>query len=217
MSAKLRNTKVLAGVVLGGVVVIVAIGWIALVSPERSKVGKLDTQISAVQTQIDQRKTALETPKVAVHVRVSDVFRLTRAMPDSADMPGIILQLNRVAAGHGLKFTSIQPGPQVAQTGFNVQPLTVIVQGGFGDVSKFLGDLRKLVRVKKHNLNASGRLFAVDSVDFATPESPATFPTVKATLAIDAFTFAGGVLPGAGQSTSTPTAASGTVAAGANP
>ena len=205
--------------VFGGVVLLVAVAWIAVVGPERSKSTKLAGEITSVQTQIDQRKAALASPKVQLHVRASDIYRLTRAMPDAADMPGIILVLNRLASGRSVSFTSIQPGPLVAQDGFNVQPLTVVVQGGFGDVSSFLGDLRKLVRVKKHNLAATGRLFAVDSVDFTAPEAPDKFPIVKATLTVDAFTFAGGPAPTTPTtpSTSTPSTPSGTVAAGANP
>jgi Tfp pilus assembly protein PilO len=218
MSARLRNPKTLAAVVLGAVVVVTALAWIALVSPERSKVGKADEQIKSVQAQIDERKAALASPKANVHIKASDVFRLTRAMPDAADMSGILVVLNQVAAGHKLQFESLTPGPLVTQTGFNVQPVTVVVQGRFADVSGFLGELRKLVRVKKHALAATGRLFSVDSVDLTAPDSKLSFPNVKATVMIDAFMFAGGVLATApDQSTSTPSASSGTVAAGANP
>jgi hypothetical protein len=217
MSAKLRNPKILAASVFGAVALVVAVAWIALVGPERSKVGKLDGQIASVQTQIDQRKAALATPSVNVHVRASDVFRLTRAMPDATDMSGIIVALNRLAGGHELQFESLTPGAQVVQSGFNVQPLTVVIQGRFADISGFLGELRQLVRVKKRALAATGRLFAVDSVEFAAPDNHKTFPNVKATLTLDAFTFAGGVLGTTNPSTSTPSAASGTVAAGAKP
>ena len=197
MSAKLRNPKVLAGVVLGGVVLDrggrLDRCWSG---PSGRRSASSTAQIPSVQTQIDQRKAALATPKVE---RARS--RQRRLPPDAGDArrqptcPGSSSSSTGSPAGTQLKFVSIQPGALVAQTGFNVQPLTVVVQGGFGDVSRFLGDLRKLVRVKKHKLAATGRLFAVDSVDFATPESPAKFPTVKATLAVDAFTFAGGVLP----------------------
>ena len=217
MSAKLRNPKILAGTVLGAVVVVVAIAWIALVGPERSKATKLTGEIASVQTQIDQRKAALARPGVNVHVRASDIYRLTRAMPDSTDMSGIILVLNQLAAGHKLTFESVQPGQQVAQAGFNVQPINVVIQGRFSDVSSFLGELRQLVRVKRRELAATGRLFSVDSIDFAAPDNKKSFPNVKATLTVDAFMFAGGVLTPATPSTSTPSASGGTVAAGANP
>jgi Tfp pilus assembly protein PilO len=217
MNAALKNTKVLLAVVLGGVVLVVALAWFALVGPERSKVNKLGDQITSVQTQIDQRKAALSSPKADLHVRASDVYRLTRAMPNATDMSGIIVVLNQVAKGHSLQFESLTPTPQVAQNGFNVQPLNVVVQGRFGDVSGFLGELRKLVRVKKHRLAATGRLFAIDTVSFAAPDNKLSFPNVKATLTIDAFMFAGGAVVTPGQSTSTPSTSSGTVAAGANP
>jgi Tfp pilus assembly protein PilO len=217
MSLNLRNPKILFGTVLGGVVVVVAVAWIALVGPERSKVGKLNDQIASVQTQIDQRKAALARPGANVHVRASDIYRLTRAMPDTTDMSGIIVVLNQLASGHKLQFESLQPGPQVAQAGYNVQPITVVITGRFGDVSGFLGELRQLVRVKRHELAATGRLFSVDSIDFAAPDNKKTFPNVKATLTVDAFMFAGGVLSPTTPSTSTPSAPGGTVAAGANP
>jgi Tfp pilus assembly protein PilO len=217
MSAALKNTKVLSAVVFGGVVLVVAVAWFVLVGPERSKSHKLAGEITSVQTQLDQRKAALASPKADLHVRASDVYRLTRAMPSSTDMSGIIVVLNQVAKGHDLQFESLTPSPQVAQNGFNVQPLSVVVQGRFGDVSSFLGDLRKLVSVKKHQLAAAGRLFAIDTVAFAAPDNKLSFPNVKATLTVDAFMFAGGVVTTPGQSTSTPPASSGTVAAGANP
>ena len=117
MSLNLRNPKILFGTVLAGVVVVVAVAWVALVGPERSKATKLNDQIASVQTQIDQRKAALERPGANVHVRASDIYRLTRAMPDTTDMSGIIVVLNQLASGHKLQFESLQPGPQVAQAG----------------------------------------------------------------------------------------------------
>jgi Tfp pilus assembly protein PilO len=213
MSAKLSNTKNLVALVLGAVVVLVAAGWFLLIGPERSKATKLDADIVDVQQKIDVRKAALQTPKADLNVRASDVFRLTRAMPDNTDMSGIIVALNRLAARHELAFQSIAPSPLVAQAGFNVQPIAVELQGRFGDVSAFLGGVRELVRVKNHRLATKGRLFSVDSVEVTQPGTDATFPVVKATLTIDAFVFAGGVLPTTPESD---TSASNTVAAGAN-
>lgn len=215
MSAKLRDPKILSVTVFGAVAVLAAAAFFLLIKPQQSKATELDGQITSVQQSIDERKAALASPKADVHVRASDGFRLTRAMPDSIDMSGIILVLNRLSAGHKLSFDSIQPGTQVAQAGFNVQPLTVVMQGRFADVSSFLADLRKLVRVKRHELAATGRLFAVDSVDLAQPDNKHAFPQVKATLTVDAFTFSGGSLTTPTPSTSTPSDTSGTVAAGA--
>ncbi|HZO50799.1 MAG TPA: type 4a pilus biogenesis protein PilO [Gaiellaceae bacterium] len=216
MTAKLKNPKAAIALGLGAAVVISAAAWLLLVGPERSKVGKLDGQIASVQQQIDERRAALQRPKADLQVRASDVFRLNRAMPDGIDMPGIILALNRLAAKHHLQFGSLQPSAVVAQTGFNVQPLSVELEGRFADVSAFLREVRTLVRVQKRRLAATGRLFAIDSVEFAQPQgTDKTFPNVRATLAVDAFMFTGGALKTPDQST--PSSSTGTVAAGANP
>lgn len=209
-----KNARIAAGA--GALVLVVAALWFLLVGPERSKTGRLDSQITAVQGQIAVRRAALASPSAQVHVRAADLYRLTKAMPDQIDMAGIILSLNRLAQARGLNFDAIQPSGVVSQAGFNVQPLSVTLQGRFAAVSGFLGDLRRLVDVHKHSLSANGRLFSVDQISLAQPDSKKAFPAVKATITVDAFTFVGGA-PGTPPTQTTPSAPSGTVAAGATP
>jgi hypothetical protein len=196
-----------------GVLLLVAAIWFLAVSPQNSKASSLDSEIAATQTKIAQRRAELASPSAQVHLRASDLYRLTKAMPDQTDMAGIILALNRLAVAHGLSFEGIQSVPQVAQAGYVVQPVTVTVQGRFSSVSAFLRELRRLVDVRKRSLVATGRLFSVDQITFGQPDSQKAFPDVKATLTLDAFMFAGGAP--AVPSTTTPAAPSGTVAAGA--
>jgi Tfp pilus assembly protein PilO len=213
MKSRLRSQNGIIAATLGGIALVVAAIWFLAVTPQHSKAARLDSDISAVQTKIAQRKAALAAPSAQVHVRASDLYRLTKAMPDQTDMAGIILALNRLATANGLSFEGIQPGAIVAQAGFNAQPVTVTLEGRFSAVSSFLRKLRRLVDVHKRALLASGRLFSVDQIDFAQPTGTKGFPAVKATITIDAFMFVGAV-PSA-PSTTTPSAPSGTVAAGA--
>ncbi|HXY16597.1 MAG TPA: type 4a pilus biogenesis protein PilO [Gaiellaceae bacterium] len=216
MRSRLQSKNGLIAASFGGAVLVAAAMWFLAISPQRSKASKLDTQIAAVQAQIVERRTALASPSAQVHLRASDLYRLTKAMPDQTDMAGIILSLNRLAQARNLSFEAIQPMAPVAQTGFSVQPLNVSVQGRFSAVSSFLGDLRRLVNVRKKALVASGRLFSVDQVSFGQPDDNKNFPDVKAQLVVDAFTFVGGTF-GAPTTPTTPSASSGTEAAGATP
>jgi Pilus assembly protein, PilO len=215
MKAKLRSRNGVIAAGAGGVLLILAAIWFLGVSPQNSKASSLDTEISATQAKIAQRRAELATPSAQVHVRASDLYRLTKAMPDQTDMAGIILAVNRLAAVHGLSFEGIQPVSPVSQVGYNVQPLTVTVQGRFSAVSSFLSDLTTLVNVHKRALVATGRLFSVDQIAFGPPGNKKTFPDVLATITLDAFWFVGGTP--AVPSTTTPAAPSGTVAAGATP
>jgi Tfp pilus assembly protein PilO len=215
MKSRLESPKGM--IVAGGaaVLLLVAAIWFLAVSPQNSKAAKLDSAIAAEQTKIAERRAQLAAPSAQVHVRASDLYRLTKAMPDQTDMSGIILALNRLAKAHGLSFDGIQPSPTVAQTGYSVQPVSVTVQGRFSAVSAFMRDLRSLVDVHKRALKVTGRLFSVDQFSLGAPDNKRSFPDVKATFTIDAFSFVGG-LPAA-PSTTTPSAPSGTVAAGATP
>jgi hypothetical protein len=166
-----------------------------LIGPQRSKATELDTQIADTNNAISAaRALTLEAKKGAL-IRVADLFRLTKAMPDQTDMPGILLQLNQVAEDSGISFEQITPATTATPiSGYLAIPITVEFQGNFYDLSDFLYRLRNLVDVRRGALDATGRLFAIDSIEFAEA-SPPGFPEIRAHLVIDAFVFGTGTAP----------------------
>lgn len=193
MKAVLANPKAVAGLSVAVAALVLAGGWLLLVNPQRDEAAKLDQQIAAVDKKVSQRKAELANPKRQVLIRQSDLYRLRRAMPSVADMPGVMLELDRLARRADVNFDSIAPQGEVQLNGFGMRPITVVLSGRFVNVSRFLRELRKLVAVKKGKLDARGRVFAVDSVQFI--ESKDGFPDVEATLRVNAFVQGGGVLP----------------------
>src|SRR5262249_37593433 len=147
----------------------------------------------------------------------------SKALPGSPDIAGVLLEVNRLAGLHGITFKSIESQPPVPGTSYMVHPFQVTLEGRFANVSSFLGDLRKLVRVKKQLLDVRGRLMAVDGLQLSAPDEK-KFPTVKAIVTLDAFAFSG-IAPPAATETTTSTDAttqtspstSGTDAAGVTP
>jgi hypothetical protein len=63
----------------------------------------------------------------------------------------------------------------------------VVFDGNFYDLSDFLYRLRNLVDVRNGTLDATGRLFTVDSLSFG--EGLKRFPEIQATMTIDAYTY----------------------------
>jgi hypothetical protein len=188
--SKLLSSK--AGVVAVGAataLVIVAAGWFLLVKPKQNEAKKLDASIATVEQSIAARRAELARPKAEIRVRPSDLYRLSKALPVSPDIAGVMLEVNRLAALHGVTFRSIRSNSPVPATSYMVHPFEVSLEGRFANVSSFLGDLRKLVRVKKQRLDVRGRLFAVDTLALGKPEGEKKFPTVKATVTLDAFSF----------------------------
>ena len=218
MSDLLRSPKGKVGAAVAGGLLVLVAAWLLVVSPQRSKATELAAQVTSSRAELTERKAALARPSAEVTVKPGDLYRLTKALPNETDMAGILLDVNRIAGRNDLQFSSITPAPQVLGTGYLQQPLAVTVQGRFGDVSRFLGDLRALVSVRGRRLDARGRLYSVSQVDISAPQSPATFPNVKADVTLNAYSFSAQVpAPSTSPSTTTDTSSSGTVAAGVTP
>jgi hypothetical protein len=196
--------------------------WFLVVSPKRSEAARLESDLAAAQAELTQKKAELASPSAAVTVRTSDVFRLAKALPEDANVAAAMLDVDRLAARHGLTLEGFQPTAQIPVAGYYAQPITVNVQGRFGKVSRFLRDLRKLVSVKKGRLVVDGRLYSVTEVRLARPEGDDVhFPLVRAGILLNAFGFTPGLPPtltpdATGEET-TPPSSDGTSAAGATP
>ena len=114
MNALLRSPKGKIGAVaVGGLVVLLAL-WFLLVSPQRAKATEARVPTSPrPRRSSSSARPPSRSPSANVSVRPSDVYRLTKALPDDTNMSGILLDVNRIAAQNKLTFISITPAPQV--------------------------------------------------------------------------------------------------------
>ena len=190
---KPSNPAVIALVVVG-VLVYLAAGYFLLISPQRSKSADLEKQVSQTQSQIDQYRALSAQAKAAAPIRVADLYRLEKAMPNEVDMAGIVLELSRIARETGISFESITPQGPAPQTGFQMLPVTLLFDGNYFELSDFLYRLRSLVRVRSGRLAATGRLFVVESISFS--ESQKSFPRIQASVVVNTFIYGDQPLPG---------------------
>lgn len=220
MTERLNNKNAL--VVGVAVLALAVVGfWFLVVSPKRSEAASLADEVAAAQVELAQRKAELARPSAAVTVRASDVFRLAKALPEDANVAGVILDVDQLAARRGLTMEGFQPSAVVPVTGYYAQPITLTVEGRFGDVSKFLSDVRGLVSVKKGRLLVNGRLYSVSEVKLGEPDGEKVYPIVRASILLNAF----GLLPAVPatpsteipETDSTTPSSDGTTAAGATP
>jgi Tfp pilus assembly protein PilO len=169
-------------------ILLLAGGWMLLVTPQKTKAADLAKQAESTQAQIDQnRQLALLQAHPAEPIRVADLFKLTKAMPNQEDMGGVILQLSRAAESSGIRFMSITPADQVVDTGFTRRKIAITFAGNFYGLSDFLFRLRNLVTVRSGELQATGRLFNVDSLRF--DQGPDAFPQIQATLDVEVYMY----------------------------
>ena len=120
-------------------------------------------------------------------IKVADLFRLTKAMPDSTDMSSVILELNAVATASGVDFISIAPQAPVGG-GTLAVPIKLTFEGSYYDLTDFLFRLRNLVIVRDGELESAGRLFTLDALDLH--EGSLGFPQVQASITVSAYAYA---------------------------
>jgi Tfp pilus assembly protein PilO len=200
VTKKLEPQTILIGSFVLLALVICAVGYFALIAPERSKAGQLSGQITTAQTELNVAEGAKARP---IPFRASDLFRLAKAMPSITDMPGIVIELRNLAAQSSIQLTSLRPAPAVPLAlGYSALPLAVTMTGSYTAVSKFMGLLRKDVRlVGASPLKVGGRLFGADGIQLQVATKG---DLLTATLALDAFVYSGNALPSpAAQSTGT--------------
>jgi len=195
------------GIAVVVLLVLAAIGYFGLVKPQKGKAADLSTQIAAQENQIADARALLAKSKDAQKVRVADLFKLTKTMPDQPDEAGMVLELTNVARQSGITFDSIMPQGSTPLSGYQVVPITVIFDGNFFQLTDFLFRLRNLVDVRRGALAADGRLFTVDSIQFG--EGKRKFPQVEATLTVDAYIYGTGATVSAPPQTQAQTTAGG--------
>src|SRR2546421_11148362 len=188
--AKLLPPGALIGIMVGAVLVFGLAGWFLLVRPRGAQLKDLKPQTADVQSRIGAYRQQVAAVRAAPKIEVADVYRLAKAMPDRTDMPDLLLELSQLARDTGIRFDSISPQASAPIANYMVLPVSVTFQGNFYNLADFLYRLRSLVSVHAGRLDATGRLFAVDTLTFN--ESALKFPQIQATLVVDAFVYSSG-------------------------
>jgi hypothetical protein len=214
-----------AALLAGAVVLIVLIaGWALLISPERSKAADLSTQTADTRAKVDATQAYVDSPttKAAVH----DLKRLKLILPDDPRMSQILRQLSAASATAGVRLDSIVPTVAIPSNGGEALPIGLSVTGHYFNISRFLQLLEAKANVKGTTVWGNGRLYSVDTIQFAGGGTAAvgastdgaarggTAP-IAATLALNAFIYSpvaatppattASTAPSSDTSTSTPT------------
>ena len=179
----------IAVIIAPALLILAAVGYFLLIKPKQAEAAKISDEIAALDTQIEvtraaQREPQREDPSA---IKIADLFKVTQAMPDDDDMPGIILELSDVAAASGVEFVAIAPQGGSVRSGYSALPINLTFEGNYFDLTDFLFRLRNLVRVRDGELGADGRLFTLETLTME--EGPGGFPEITASLTVTAYVY----------------------------
>jgi Tfp pilus assembly protein PilN len=196
------------------VLIVLLIGWFALVSPQRSKANTLDSQISTVDTQLADAQRLLAAPNKA---QTANALRAaTRALPDTPQTSAILKQLSAMVVASRTELQSIGPGAIAATGGAEPYPLTLSLTGRYFALQKFVRLLQQSADAKNGKITGKGRLYSIDGISFggagAAPGQASG--TLTAAVNLNAYVYGP---PVAAPTTTTTTSDTTTTAAGTSP
>ena len=216
-----------------------------VLSPKREEASNLKAQVEQAQTDLAaSQQTLAQYTKAKETYRASyaTVARLGKAVPEDDDVRSLMVQLDAAAKKTGVDFRSIDigqggaasapetaatgaptapppPGASVGAAGFLTMPFKFAFRGKFFQMSDFLSELERFVKVSNEKIDVTGRLLLLDSVKL-TPDATG-YPQIKAEIGATSYLLpptqgltAGATVAGPGTVVTTPPAA-GSAASGA--
>jgi Pilus assembly protein, PilO len=192
-----RSPKILIPA-LAAVVAVAAFYFLAL-SPKRDEAAKLDTDIAAKQTQLDQSRAqaaAYEKAQVNYKANYTTLTRLGKAVPADDDVRSLLVQLNDAAKRSKVDFKALNVGAAggatsstdgakaatpsglapapgtvpVGSAGFSAMPFSFGFEGSFFRLSDFFNRVEDFVTVKNEDIDVSGRLLLLGSISVTAEE-----------------------------------------------
>ena len=182
-----RTLGVLVGVAL---LLFAAGGYFLLVSPKKSAASRLDAEVVTATAELAAARSAAAAaaaPADTQPIAVADIFRLAKAMPGVPGHAGNPARAGSDLRGNGDQVHVDHPADFVDRRRLSVVADRRCLRRAFYALSDLLFRLRTLVSVRRGELHATGRLFAVQSVAFT--ESAQGFPNLSASLTVNAYVY----------------------------
>jgi Tfp pilus assembly protein PilO len=210
-----RDRKLLGGVL---VLALLAAAWFVLIAPKREEAASLADQIAQAEQRRDAAvagATAAEAARAAYRDDYATVARLGKAVPQEADVPSLVYQLEAAARRAKVDFRSVRvesvtaaapaPAPAAKDTGasdptapaagtaaapattsgITPVPFTFTFDGDYFALRRFLSAVDRFSRVRGEKVSVSGRLLTLDGVSLSPGRKG--LPHVKAEVTAKAY------------------------------
>ncbi len=179
------NGRASIGIAALGLVLVLLIGWFGVVSPQRSKAGDLVVRIDDTEAQLAVTQAIVRGP--LLRMSTADLATLRVAIPDEVRMAQILRQLSKASSEARVRILGITPQPVVTGQA-DVVAMNITIEGRYFGIRNFLQRLRTRAEIRDDKVRASGRLFAIDGIQFAGGSTD-DGGLIQATLNVTAFAF----------------------------
>lgn len=185
------------------VVIVAGVGWFMVISPQRTKADKLDTQRAAVDQELAADRVLVSKPSETK--TKATLAAAKRALPDEPQVSEILRQLAGFATKSRTELDTITPSAAVPGTGAQTIPISLQFRGRYFGLQSLLRLMRTSASSKGGKITATGRLYTVDNISFGGAGDDGV---LTATIKLNAFVYSPApVVPSTTAGTTTATAA----------
>lgn len=179
-------------ILIGLAVVVVLVAWYFLIiGPRRDEISELERQVQTEKTTYEEDAAKVERidqERTAARQTSGELIKLNKLIPADAQVPSLIVELQQTANESGIDFMRIEPSDAFAGSdGNTIVPFTMQFQGNFFDVNDFLYRVENYARLEGNDVNVTGRLVSVVTLEIAEPDLDPKFPEILVTLGMNAF------------------------------
>ena len=165
---KMTKRDMILLAVIGAIAVIGGFWWF-VVKPTKADLSAQRDQLAQIETEAGGLRDSLSRMAVSTKgeaKRTAERLRLSKALPEGTEAPGVVVQLQRLADRANVELTSIKTNSFSDYGSIRGTEFEVRVTGRFFDVDDFLYRLHRQVAVdEKDRPIVGGRLFATTGVD----------------------------------------------------
>jgi hypothetical protein len=179
------------------VLVVVIVGWMFFVSPQRSKADRIGAQVDSAKAELTSDQTLIATAKR--QNTLGSAKAAERALPDNPKVSEILRQLTGFAAESRTELDNITPATPIQLGNAQALPITLTFRGRYFGLQKLLKLLRQSAGVSGGKIVAKGRLYTVDGITFAGgaaaptgqagATSTASSADIQASITLNAFIY----------------------------
>ena len=172
MTMSKRDRMLLA--IIGAIVVVGGAFWF-LIKPARAEADRKRDELAAIQDEagvIRDQISRLQQSAKDGEDQSLEGFRLAKAVPDGASIPGAIVQLQRIADRSDVDLEVLRTSVITDLGSMRAIELEVKVSGRFFDVDDFMFRAHRQVTVdEKDRPQINGRLVAIKSLELTLSET----------------------------------------------
>ena len=139
----------LVGIAIIGIGILVA-GWFFVIQGELEVLERTERQEQDLKTQyLNKKALAINLPLYKQQMQEMELTfgSLLRQLPDSAEVPDLLVDITQAGLGRGLEFVLFKPAKERPVEFYSELPISIKVRGTYHELAQFVSDVAALPRI----------------------------------------------------------------------